>query len=188
MTLQEIIDMDIDAVMKLNRAELAKVTQTIAKNVERRSKSVAKHFSQAPALRALEESGGKITTRGKNLNELRKDFVRGVNFLTAKTSTVKGAKEYKSRMEEIATGGLPMTPSQEKEFWSAVNKVIEEAGGREIIRQYGSDQIFEKIRVEVLMGEEIDPKRIIDALYEETAEQRGFKYEPLLSEFFEPEQ
>lgn len=187
MTLQQIIDMDIDAVMKLNRAELAKLTQTIAKNVERRSKSVAKHFPQAPALKSFEKSGGKITTRGKDINALRKDFVRGVNFLTAKTSTVKGAKEYKSRMEQIATGGAPMTPSQEKEFWRALNQLTESVGG-EIIHQYGSDQIFEKIRIEVLTGEGIDTSRIIDELYEETSEQRSFKYAPLLSDFFEPQQ
>ena len=179
----------MDDIMRLSRADLAKLTQTIAKNVERRAKNVSKRVPESPALRSLEQSGGaKITTRGKDLNELRSDFIRGVNFLQSKTSTVKGATAFRERMHEIAAGDRPMTPTQEKAFWSAIGKFIE-AFGQETIKQFGSTQLFDQIRTEIATEGNTDPDTIISALYEETKEMRAFDYgdNQKLSAFFEPE-
>lgn len=189
MTLQQIIDMEMDDLMRLSRADLAKLTQTVAKNVERRAKNVAKNVPESPALRSLEQSGGaKITTREKDLNALRSEFIRGVNFLQSKTSSVKGAKAFRSRMREIAAGDRPMTPTQEKAFWSAIGKFIE-AFGPETVKQFGSDQLFDQIRTEIANEGNTDPDEIISALYEETKEMRAFDYgeNRRLSAFFEPE-
>ena len=179
----------MDDIMRLSRADLAKLTQIVAKNVERRAKNVAKNVPESPALKALEQSGGaKIRTRGKDLNELRSDFIRGVNFLQAKTSTVKGAKAFRSRMREIAAGDRPMTPAQEKAFWSAIGKFIE-AFGTETVKQFGSNQLFDQIRTEIATEGNTDPDKIISALYDETKEMRTFDYgeNNKLSAFFEPE-
>lgn len=68
-----------------------KTVQSIA---NRRITNLRKKAPNSPALRYIEESGGKISlTKKMTVRQLRKEIVRGQQFLQKETSTVRGYKK-----------------------------------------------------------------------------------------------
>lgn len=160
----------------MNREQLARETQKLAKNVNRRYDTLAKHGGYSPAYKNLEASGGKIYTRGKSLNELRYEYARGAHFLGLKTSTLRGFSQVNKELAQ-RLGFKKLTQEQINNLWTAYNK-LDETHFFEVRRDYGSNQVQQDIAKQIVDG--TDPDTVIqnmlnkmESRYIETQKQRA---------------
>lgn len=100
LTVKEILSLEPDKLMKLNKKDLQKITGRLVSAGNKRIRRAREQDITSPAFAYVENEGGLFSTKGKTINQLRTEFVRARNFLTAETSTIKGAKKFKS--ESIA--------------------------------------------------------------------------------------
>ena len=160
----------------LNREQLVKETQKLAKNVNRRYDTLAKHGGYSPAYKSLESSGGKIYTRNKNINELRYEYARGAKFLGLKTSTLRGFNQVNKELAQ-RLGFKKLKQDQIEQLWSAYNK-LDELNYYETRRDYGSNQIQKDIAQQIVDGQDVDTiiQNMINKMeqkYIETQERRA---------------
>lgn len=123
-SVQDLLDMDIDEFNDLDRQKLSKVVSRLASASNKRLKMFEQKGIETQATKYAEWSGGKFSTKGKDLNALRSEFVRAKEFLKAKTSTITGYNEVKSRtQEELKRAGVELTDDQYKDFWKAYERI-----------------------------------------------------------------
>ena len=89
----ELLNMSSEDVSSLTRSQLAQVVSRIASAANKRIRGLQEAGIESPAYERVVESGGKFSTKGKNLNQLRSEFLRAKQFMDAKTSSVKGYKK-----------------------------------------------------------------------------------------------
>lgn len=87
-----LLDMSIGEFSQLNKTQLRQVVSRLSDTANKRMKSLQKVELLSKALRDAEKSGGKFSTRGKGLDELRAEYMRVRDFLNDRSSTVRGAK------------------------------------------------------------------------------------------------
>ena len=133
MKLSDFIDLTPDALSSMSRSELAKVTRVLADAANKRVVRLEKADISSPAYLGYLRSGGKFSTKGKNVNQLRSEYIRARAFLNAKTSTIKGANKFKAEMEKRFYGIL--TPQQTKTLWTAFHR-LEEIDGQFVTQYY----------------------------------------------------
>lgn len=182
MTIKEILGLEPEQLMRMNRKELATVTSLLSRGANKRMQRLEAKQLDTPALQGLERSGGRFSTRGKNLNELRSEFYRVSHFLNAKTSTITGAKRVHKEIEERIGGSL--TPNQMKEFWHTYRKLKELEPAA--LADYGSEQMQQYLRKE-FVDSGFDSQTALDLAGEEInqayEEREGELYD--MGEFFE---
>lgn len=101
MTTKEILEMSFDDLNKLKFNELKELTKILSKTANTRIRTVVDRYEKTPAIIGMLQSGGKFGVQGiKTLNKMRQEFARVRNFLTDKTSTVKGVEEWKDNSIE----------------------------------------------------------------------------------------
>ena len=126
MTVQDILNMDINTFNKLNTSDLRKVVGRLVSAGNKRLRSFERAGESSPATRYVAKSGGVFSTKGKDLNALRSEYTRAKNFLQSKTGTRKGWKQVK---KEIIAGlkkqGVEMTDSQFNDVWKAYEELKE---------------------------------------------------------------
>lgn len=127
MSTQDILNIDLATFNKLNTQQMSEMVQRLSSTANKRLKALRNMGSDSPALRAVNRSRrGNFTTRGKNLNELRAEFVRAKNFLENKTSTVSGWKKVRNEIiESLQEEGINITISNFDNLWKAFNKLAE---------------------------------------------------------------
>ena len=153
------IDDDFDF-QKLNRKDLSKIVQQLSRTVNRRYENLKKQGGISPAFKSLEKSGGKISTKGKDINALRHEYVRAKNFLNLKTSTLKGFNQVNLQLAN-RLGFSKLSQSQIDRLWEAYNK-LDEVHYNDTRKQYGSEQIQQDIINMVVKGS--TPDDIVDTL------------------------
>lgn len=89
----ELLNLSSGDVSGLTRSQLAQVVSRIASAANKRLRGLERAGVESPSYKRISESGGKISTRGKNLNQLRSEFLRAKQFMEAKTSSVTGYKK-----------------------------------------------------------------------------------------------
>lgn len=87
-----LLDMSIGEFSRLNKTQLRQVVSRLSDTANKRMQSLQKTGVLSKALRDAEKSGGKFSTRGKGLDELRAEYMRVRDFLNDRSSTVRGAK------------------------------------------------------------------------------------------------
>lgn len=127
-TAKQILAMDEKQWLQLSEQEMRKATKILvdvaAKRVKRLEQQIPK-LGASPAL-ATVDRGGKFTTKGKNLNQLRQEFMRVKGFLQQYESTVKGFKTIKKRTaKKLKEYGVELTPENELRFWNIYRKYAE---------------------------------------------------------------
>lgn len=126
MTIQDIINMDITTFNKLNTSDLRKVVGRLVSAGNKRLRSFERAGEKSPATRHVMKSGGVFSTKGKNLNELRSEFMRAKNFLESKTGTRKGwEKVKKETIKSLEKHGVTMTEKQFNDVWEAYENLKE---------------------------------------------------------------
>lgn len=127
-TAKQILAMDEKQWLQLSEQEMRKATKILvdvaAKRVKRLEQQIPK-LGASPAL-ATVDRGGKFTTKGKNLNQLRQEFMRVKGFLKNYESTVKGFKKIKKQTaEKLKKGGVIISPENESRMWNIYRKYAE---------------------------------------------------------------
>lgn len=176
MKIKDILKLEPEQLMRMNRKELATVTSLLSRGANKRMQRLEAKELDTPALQGLQRSGGRFTTKGKNLNELRSEFYRVSHFLNARTSTIKGAKKVHKEVEERIGGSL--TPSQMKNFWSTYRKLKELEPSA--LKDYGSSQMQQYMR-----NEFVETGFDTDTLLEVAQEQINQEYEERESELYD---
>ena len=126
MSVQDILNMDIDTFNKLNTSDLRKVVGRLVSAGNKRLRSFERAGESSPATRYVENSGGVFSTRGKDLNALRAEYTRAKNFLQAATGTRKGWRQVKNEtLAGLKKHGVEMTESQFNDVWTAYEDLKE---------------------------------------------------------------
>lgn len=117
------MDMTAQEVSKMTEKEMRAAVRSMQKVVGARMSRLEKGDYQSQAARYMAERGG-ISTKGKDLNQLRAEFKQARNFLQARTSTVTGVKKV---MAEYAKGlqdaGINVTKGQAATIFQAIDRI-----------------------------------------------------------------
>ena len=112
-SISDILNMDIRDFNKLGLSDLRKVVGRLVSAVNKRVRRFIKSGISTPATRSLEKSGGLLSTKDKDLNQLRTEFARGRNFLEMETSSRKGYEEVqKKTIQTLQERGVDLTTDE----------------------------------------------------------------------------
>ena len=124
MSINDILNMSEKQFNKLSEKDLRLVVGRMVSAVNKRIRRFEKAGISTPATRALEKSGGILSTKGKNLNQLRTEFARGRNFLEMETSTRKGFENVqKMTIQTLKERGVDITSSELNDLFVVYNKL-----------------------------------------------------------------
>ena len=132
--LSKIQNMPLSKLMSLSRVDLETATRALVRESNRRLTVMKNKGLASPSTEYIRKHGGKFrtTTRSgekKSVTELREEFQRAKGFLESKTSTVKGYREWETKVgETLAKHGIDymsLTRVQKRRFWQAFSKVEE---------------------------------------------------------------
>ena len=126
MSVQDILNMDINTFNKLNKSDLRKVVGRLVSAGNKRLRSFERAGESSPATRHVAKSGGMFSTKGKDLNALRAEYTRAKNFMQSKTGTRKGWNQVKKEtISGLKKHGVEMTDSQFNDVWEAYEDLKE---------------------------------------------------------------
>lgn len=126
MSVQDILNMDIETFNKLNTSDLRKVVGRLVSAGNKRLRSFERAGESSPATRHVEKSGGAFSTKGKDLNALRSEYTRAKNFMQAKTGTRKGWKQVKKEtIQGLKKQGVEISENQFENVWQAYEDLKE---------------------------------------------------------------
>ena len=126
LTVQQILNMDSAEFNKLSKPQLRKAVQTLASAGNKRLKRFESSGVSSGAYQHVQRSGGKFSTKGKNLNALRAEFVRAKTFLSSKGGSITGAKKIqKDTLKALKKQGVELSPEQYNNFWKAYERLKE---------------------------------------------------------------
>ena len=134
--ISDILNMDWDSLNRLSTKEMKQVTSRLvsASNKRIRRLEQTERGKSSFAYQSVEERGRKFSVRGKNVNQVKQEFKLAKQFLGYKTSTVKGWKEYRSKVEQrtgYATSGESLNWSERtwSKYWKVYRRFEETHGG-----------------------------------------------------------
>lgn len=164
------LNMNDKALNTLTKDELAGIITKMANVYNRRLPRLAKEGSRAYT--NVMEGGGKFSSKGKTLNELRKEYARINSFADDLSATVEGTK--KIRKEFLDRVGLKgsIDAGEYNELWGIYNKLQSELGSPfnelgKFIKEFGSNQIQKTITEWVKdFGGVLDTDEIVEKLKE----------------------
>ena len=145
------------------RAQVQQLADAANKRVRRMQKS--KETSLAEIGR--EKSGlGMFTTKGKSGKQLIEEFKRAKEYLEAKTSTIKGAREFKKTVLAETNKRLDaqMSGKEAEVFWDVMEKVYEQTPQKTLSQQSVTSYDAQKRVYELVEGGMTDPVKIADML------------------------
>lgn len=139
---QELLDIDFSDFIGYDYKQMKNVVQRLASTANKRIKAfIDKDMKSSPALYNLWEKGTydwdiasannvmlaqlKFSTKGKDLNALRKEYKSLKQFLSAKTSTVKGWQGVQKQTINTMQSkhGITITPEQFDSLWKVYEKL-----------------------------------------------------------------
>lgn len=92
---QDILNLDYDVFISLDAKDLAKVTSRLVSSANKRIRRMEEKGLESPAYQNMKRSGGNFSVAGKDLNQLRSEYMRVKNFMNSRTSSLKGWSEVK---------------------------------------------------------------------------------------------
>lgn len=126
MSVKDIVNMDLNTFEKLNESDMRKVVGRLVSAVNKRVRRFEEAGINSPAVQALNKSGGLLSTKGKNLNELRKEYARARNFLNMETSTQVGFRRVQKQvMKTLSDRGIDITLEDYDEMWTIWNDLTD---------------------------------------------------------------
>lgn len=132
MRIDDILNMDIDKLSRMNRRELAKVVSQLSSSANKRLRRLEQQGLTDSYAYNKAQTVGDFSVKGKNTNQLRKEFARVRDFINSKTSSVKGYKKFLGEVSTRVSGGNKSIGKKvygdlglRKQFWSVYNRVKE---------------------------------------------------------------
>lgn len=133
-TASQIASMPIQEFNRMDEADMRRAVSTMASVANKRLRRFQAAGESSPAVRSVEESGGRFSVKGKTLNELRSEFMRAKQFLESPTGTRSGWEKVKRGViDALARRGVEISNKTFDDFWEAYEKLKEisqEAGNR----------------------------------------------------------
>ena len=204
MTTEEIINLDIEDIQKLNTKQLQRLTTQIVSTANKRVKALqSAGLEDSLILTQMKDFSGRFSSKieGKNkLNRLRNTFSNVRNFLLSETSTVRGYKKYNRETAERIAGNKNMRDPEARDFVKRYESDIELR--RDFWRIYNRlketypDKFSgkgESERIQKLIRSQMQsmPFSSTDEIYESMEDilnndsEPEFEYDPELSDFFD---
>lgn len=154
LSINDIMNLSWERLNKLSEKELKQVTSRLvsASNKRLRRLENTTRGKSSFAYQTVENRGRKFSVRGKDVNQTKQEFKLAKQFLGYKTSTVKGWKEYRERVEErtgYATEGESLNWSNRtwSKYWKVYRRFEETHGGT--YKKGDSDRI-QKMLTEIM--------------------------------------
>ena len=123
MTTSELLKLSSVEISKLKKPQLRKIVQTLANTANKRLKRLQQKRISTPASRYANKSG-KFSTKGKNINQLRAEYIRAKNFLQSKTSTIRGYKRFKKDVQKnLAEKGINISSDNLETIFNIYEKM-----------------------------------------------------------------
>lgn len=204
MTTEEIINLDIEDIQKLNTKQLQRLTTQIVSTANKRVKALqSAGLEDSLILTQMKDFSGRFSSKikGKNkLNRLRNTFSNVRNFLLAETSTVRGYKKYNRETAERIAGNKNMRDPEardfvkryesdielRRDFWKIYNR-LKEIYPDKFSGKGASERIQKLIRSQM----QSMPFSTTDEIYESMEDilnndsEPEYEYDPELSDFFD---
>ena len=150
-TIKELINLDINAVQRMTRKELAQVVSSLSSAANKRLKRLQQSpvGELSPAYQQAIKRGTRFSTAGKNVNQLRNEYKAVTQFLNRRTSTISGWN--KARKETITRiGGGFSNADEERRFWKLYRQLESSEFGA--VMSYGSTETQRLLRQEMTQG------------------------------------
>ena len=126
MSIKDILNMDLTEFNRLGLSDLRKVVGRLVSAVNKRLRRFTKAGISTPATRALDKTGGALSTKGKDVNQLRQEYARGREFLNMETSTRAGFNKVQKRtVETLQERGVDVTPEELSDLFEVWNDLKE---------------------------------------------------------------
>lgn len=125
---QRVLNTDVQKLEKMKRAELSHEVSIVASAANKRIKRLEAKDYNTPALRYTMEHGGKFSVKGKSKTELLNELKRAKGFMSAKTSSVSGAKKSIKTFNEAQKKLNPefkgeLTKEEVDKYWEAIDRI-----------------------------------------------------------------
>lgn len=120
-SVQDLLKMGYDEFIHLTGSELRQVTGRMADAANKRLKRMGK--TKTPAVMQAERSGGKFSTKGKDIDQLRAEYARVRAFLENPSSTKKGYEKLKKEMGNEVGDEIPQERAEG--FWDVYRRLSE---------------------------------------------------------------
>lgn len=169
--ISDIVSMDWERLNKLSEKDLRSLTNRLVSASNKRIRRLEKttRGTSSFAYQSVQERGRKFSTRGKNVNQLKQEFKLAKQFLGYKTSTVKGWKEYRTKVEQrtgYATEGESLNWPERtwEKYWEVYRKFEEGHSG--LIAKKGTGTKYDSDRIQQMlteMMESSDKRRSADS-------------------------
>ena len=179
LSVNDILDMDIKEFNSLKESDLRKIVGRLVSAGNKRLRYFERNGEKSPATRYINKSGGPFSTKGKDLNALRAEYVRAKDFLQSKTGTMRGWKKVKN--DTINTlkekYKINMTDDQWDDVWETYEKLKEESP--DIAERGQKYEVLEEIVDELThttkSAEEIaiEMHKKLDSIYEKKQAEGG---------------
>lgn len=128
--LSEVRGYTLTKIMSMSRKDLAKATSTLAQASNKRLDRLKKKGITTPASEYIKKHGGRFSTKGKDIIELREEFQRTKGFLESETSTLKGYRAWENKIATTLKNNTgidynSLNELQKRKFWKAYAKLEE---------------------------------------------------------------
>lgn len=141
-SISDLINMDANDFLSLNRSEASKVVSRLASAANKRLRRMGN--TSSPATRRAAKSGGAFSVKGKTLNQIRSEYVRAKQFLQNETSTIKGYNKFvKAGVSQLAKMGVDISEQNYKRFTDLFDQL------KEIDTSIGNRQLRYKVMPEL---------------------------------------
>lgn len=186
LSIDDIMNKDWNDLAKLNLTDLKALTQRLVSASNKRLKRLESSNvgDYSGALQRRKKSGGRFSTKGKNINELRSEFRKAKTFLKSKTSTITGTRKVINTMSKKITGsGLDTiggfkSERTYKRFWNLYHDLEQTQSG--LIGIVGGSAEVQKIVYDAMKNNRSNAGAIqeinqrLDELYEDLNDDYNF--------------
>ena len=106
MNVKDLLNMSWDEIRKMKRADLGKIVTQLSSAANKRLRRFKEKGEISPSV-VYAEKGGKFTGRGKNLNQMRAEYVRLKTFMGQKESSLRQWESIKTEtMKTLESRGI----------------------------------------------------------------------------------
>ena len=180
LTINDILDIDLDTFNRLNESELRKLTSRLVSAGNKRIRRLKKHNINSPAMQQLGKETTfstklpKTTSKQQRVNKLRSEFARARSFLTSETSTIGGYKSFVKRTKKRIAQELGISEKvvDKKLNIGRLFDLLHKAQQRGLVSSYrgskGSEQARNIIADILIDNPDVDEDTLMDWLEEQS--------------------
>ena len=100
-SVKDLLHLSASEIKKYDRDNMARIVTKLNSAANKRLKRLKQEGFNTPAMRTAKvDNGQKFSVAGKNLKQLRAEYIRVSNFLKSATSTKKGYKKFLHHMKK----------------------------------------------------------------------------------------